>query len=235
VFKQGLNRMSGNEFPAVLFDLEGTLIDSVYEHVRAWRESLENAGRIVPAWKIHRRIGMGGNSFVKELLREMGPKRRPINLDELEHGHDVRFARTISTLQPLPGTTDLLRHLHQSKIRIAVATAGNRKHTPLLLKKLKLPTGTSVLTGDDVKNTKPAPDIFIAAAESLGIPINDCIVVGDSVWDLIAAGRKGAISVGFLSGGYGADELGRAGALRIYSDPADMLLHLEQLGLPGLA
>jgi HAD superfamily hydrolase (TIGR01509 family) len=218
-----------------LFDLDGTLMDSVYEHVGAWRDSLEKAGHVIPAWRIHRRIGMSGKSFVTELLRETGKKSRRIDLDELERDHDVRFARTISTLQPLPGASDLVRHLHQSKVRVAIATAGNRKHTNRLLNRLKLPVGISVVTGDDVQKAKPAPDVFMAAAESLGIPINDCIVVGDSVWDLIAAGRKGAVSVGFLSGGYGADELERAGALRIYSDPADMLSHLEQLGLPGLS
>jgi HAD superfamily hydrolase (TIGR01509 family) len=227
--------MGSSEFPAVLFDLDGTLIDSVYQHVGAWRDSLEKAGHAVPAWKIHRRIGMSGKSFVTELLRETETKSRRINLDELEHGHDTRFARTITTLRPLPGASDLLQHLAQSKVRIAIATTGNLKHTILVLKRLKVPAGISIVTGDDVRNAKPAPDIFMATAEKLRIAINDCIVVGDSVWDLIAAGRKGAISVGFLSGGYGADELERAGALRIYSDPADMLLHLEQLGLPGLS
>lgn len=222
-----------SELPAVLFDLDGTLIDSVYQHVQAWHETLRDEGITVPAWKIHRRVGMSGKSFLRELLREIAPKRSVMRLADLEYGHDKRFARIIPTLEPLPGATKLLQHLHRSGVRVAIATTGNRKHTLLLLKKLRLPPGTPIVTGDDVKNAKPSPDIFVAAAQALKIPIHECIVVGDSVWDLLAAGRKGALGVSLLSGGYGPEELERAGAFRVFSDPADMLLHLEQLGLAG--
>lgn len=223
-----------SDLPAVLFDLDGTLIDSVYQHVQAWHETLTDAGIIAPVWKIHRRVGMSGKSFLRELLREVAPQRRGISLTALENGHDRRFGRMIPALKALPGADELLRHLHRSKVRIAVATTGNRKQTLLLLKKLRVPSGTPILTGDDVENAKPSPDIFVAAARCLKIPIHDCIVVGDSVWDLLAAGRKGALGVSLLSGGYGAEELERAGAFRVYSGPADMLLHLEQLGLAGI-
>jgi beta-phosphoglucomutase-like phosphatase (HAD superfamily) len=90
-----------------------------------------------------------------------------------------------------------------------------------------------VLNGDDVKNAKPSPDIFLKAAERLQVPIGDCIVIGDSVWDLLAAGRKSALGVGLLSGGYGQEELERAGAFRVYADPADIFVHIEDLGIPG--
>ena len=221
-----------SQMPAVLFDLYGTLIDSVYEHVQAWWSTLSGAGILVPKWMIHRRVGMSGKSFVTELLREFAPKRK-INIDKLEKEHDARIVAAISEIQPLRGTNDLLQHLHRSKIRIAIATTGNRKQTSLLLKRIKVPNGMPVLTGDDADKAKPSPDIFMAAAQSLKVQLSDCIVVGDSVWDLLAAGRKGALGVGMLSGGYGEEELHRAGAFRIYSDPEDMLLHLEQLGLPG--
>lgn len=221
-----------SEMPAVLFDLDGTLIDSVYEHVQAWWSMLSEAGVLVPKWMIHRRVGMSGKSFVTELLREFAPKKK-VNIDKLEKEHDARIVDAISEIQPLRGADDLLKYLHRSKIRIAIATTGNRKQTSLLLKKIKVPNGTPVLTGDDAEKAKPSPDIFMAAAQSLKVQLSDCIVVGDSVWDLLAAGRKGALGVGMLSGGYGEEELHRAGAFRIYSDPDDMLLHLEQLGLPG--
>ena len=226
-------RAQTSELPAVLFDLDGTLIDSVYQHVQAWHETLTDAGIRVPIWKIHRRVGMSGKSFLRELLREIAPIRRGMRLAALENGHDKRFARMIPTLEVLPGANELLQHLHRSGVPIAIATTGNRKQTLLLLRKLRVPSGTPILTGDDVENAKPSPDIFVAAAQSLKIPIHDCIVVGDSVWDLLAAGRKGALGVSLLSGGYGSEELDRAGAFRVYSDPADMLLHLEQLGLAG--
>ncbi|HEY3769618.1 MAG TPA: HAD family phosphatase [Candidatus Angelobacter sp.] len=220
------------KMPAVLFDLDGTLIDSVYEHVQAWWRTLRSAGVFVPKWMIHRRVGMSGKSFVEELLREFAPKKE-INIEQLEKEHDAKILKVLSDIPPLRGADDLLKHLHRSRIRIAIATTGNRKQTALLLKKLTIPRGMPILTGDDVKKAKPSPDIFVAAAAGLKVQLRDCIVVGDSVWDVLAAGRKSALSVGMLSGGYGDEELHRAGAFRIYSDPRDMLLHLEQLGLPG--
>lgn len=221
------------KMPAVLFDLDGTLIDSVYEHVQAWWSTLHEAGIQVPKWRIHRRVGMSGKSFIQELLREFAPDKKKIDIDRLEKEHDASISGALSEIPPLRGADDLLQHLHRAKVKIAIATTGNRKQTSLLLKKLKIPAGTPVLTGDDVKKAKPSPDIFVAAAQALKTKLSDCIVVGDSVWDLLAAGRKGALGVGILSGGYGEEELHRAGAFRIYADPEDMLLHLEQLGLPG--
>ncbi len=220
------------QLPAVLFDLDGTLLDSVYEHIDAWWTTLRDAGIVVPKWRIHRRVGMAGKSFVRELIREFDPAKK-IDIEALEKEHDARFTELLPKIQPLPGANDLLAHLHQSKVRVVIATTGNRRQTNLLLKKLKVPPRTPVLTGDDVKQAKPSPDIFMAAAKTVKAVMTDCVVVGDSVWDLLAAGRKGALGVALLSGGYGTDELERAGAFRIYSDPADMLAHLEQLGLPG--
>jgi HAD superfamily hydrolase (TIGR01549 family) len=221
------------EIPAVLFDLDGTLIDSVYEHVQAWWNTLNGAGILVPKWRIHRRIGMSGKSFVTELLREFAPEKK-VNIDQLEEEHDARIRKVVSEIAPLRGADRLLAHLRRSKVRFAIATTGNREQTTLLLKKLKIPAATPVLTGDDAQKAKPSPDIFLAAAKKLKSQLSDCIVVGDSVWDLLAAGRKGALGVGMLSGGYGEEELQNAGAFRIYTDPEDMLLHLEQLGLPGI-
>ena len=129
----------------------------------------------------------------------------------------------------------MLQHLSRQKIRTAIATTGGRKATDALLKRIKLPVEFPVLTGDDVEKAKPSPDVFVAAAKRLRVAIEDCIIVGDSVWDLLAAGRKSALGVGLLSGGSGQAELEGAGAFRIYSDPADLLLHIEQLGLPGEA
>jgi HAD superfamily hydrolase (TIGR01509 family) len=151
----------------------------------------------------------------------------------LEEKHDALFARTIPQLQPLPGSNELLQHLADNKIRTAIATTGGRKATSALLEKIKLPAEFPVLTGDDVKKAKPSPDVFVAAAKRLRVPIENCIIVGDSVWDLLAAGRKSALGVGLLSGGTSQSELEGAGAFRVYSDPAALLRHIEQLGLPG--
>jgi HAD superfamily hydrolase (TIGR01509 family) len=221
------------DFPAVLFDLDGTLIDSNYHHVIAWERALRAAQIVIPTWKIHRRIGMSGKSFLPELLRETGRGRKSIDVERLEKAHDNLFSGRIRELAPLPGADELLRHLSRHKIPIAIATTGGRSATTRLLRRLNVPSSMEIVTGDDVEKAKPSPDIFVTAARRLNVPIGDCIVVGDSAWDLLAAGRKSALGVGVLSGGYGQEELERAGAFRVYSDPADMLLHLEQLGLPG--
>lgn len=221
------------ELPAILFDLDGTLIDSNYQHVDAWSEALLAAGIVIPRWKIHRRVGMSGKSMIQELLRELPHKPGKLDLDQLEPHHDARFRRAVPHLQPLPGANQLLKHLARHKIRIAIATTGGRGPTSLLLKRLDLPAHIPIITGDDVEKAKPSPDVFTLAADRLNIAIDNCIVVGDSVWDLLAAVRKSALGVGFLSGGYGQEELERAGAFRVYSDAADMLMHIEQLGLPG--
>ena len=219
--------------PAVLFDLDGTLIDSNYQHVNAWAEALRGAGIVIPTWKIHRRIGMSGKSFVRELLREIARRPKGVDVEQLERKHDRIFRRQIRALEPLPGANELLKHLSRRGVQIAIATTSGREQTTVLLRQLKIPRGTEIVTGDDVARTKPSPDIFMLAAQRLGVPINDCIVVGDSAWDLLAAGRKSALGVGLLSGGYGEEELERAGAFRVYSDTADLLMHIEQLGLPG--
>jgi HAD superfamily hydrolase (TIGR01509 family) len=133
----------------------------------------------------------------------------------------------------LPGANELLKHLARQQVRIAIATTGGQAQTSGLLKRLELPRRIEIVTGDDVERAKPSPDIFVAAAQRLRVAIGDCIVVGDSAWDMLAAVRKSALGVALLSGGYGQEDLERAGAFRVYADPADMLMHLEQLGLPG--
>ena len=224
---------AASEWPALLFDLDGTLIDSNYQHVAAWSEALRSAQIVIPLWKIHRRIGMSGKSFLKELLRELPKRKTNPDLDQLENRHDSIFRRSIPRLCTLPGANQLLKHLARHHVRIAIATTGGQAQTKLLLKHLDLPRTVEIVTGDDVEKAKPSPDIFVAAAQRLHMTLDNCIVVGDSVWDMLAAGRKSALGVGLQSGGYGVEDLERAGAFRVYSDPADMLMHLEQLGLPG--
>src|SRR6266851_7477069 len=115
----------------------------------------------------------------------------------------------------------------------AVATSGALASARPLLKLVNLPPGVPVITRDDVAHAKPNPDLWIAAALRLGVPIESAIAVGDSVWDLLAARRARALGVGVLSGGYGQEELERAGAYRVYEDPAGLLLHLDEIGVRG--
>jgi len=219
--------------PPILFDLDGTLIDTVYQHVIAWSSALSEYGVQIPSWKIHRRIGMSGKSLAKQLLRELEVRKRRINIDKVESRHDAIFLRSSHDPHVLPGAQELLNHLTTNKIPWAIATTGNRKQTRHLLSNLRLPKHAVIITGDDVAQAKPSPDIFLTAAEKLDTPLEDCVVVGDAIWDMIAAGRRRALSIGLLSGGYSKPELEESGAFRVYADPADMLFHIEDLGIPG--
>ena len=218
---------------AILFDLDGTLIDSVYEHVLAWAAALRSVDIVVPNWKIHRRIGMNGKSMVPQLIREPEVNRKTVKVGPLEAKHDAAFGKAVSGIRLLPGSRELLRYLSKSSIHWAIATTGNRKQTTSLLRDLKVPPHAVVVTGDDVIKAKPSPDVFVLAAKRLGVPIEDCIVVGDSPWDMLAAGRRRALGVGLLSGGYSKGELEEAGAFRVYADPSEMLVHIEDLGIEG--
>jgi HAD superfamily hydrolase (TIGR01549 family) len=216
---------------AFVFDLDGTLVDSVYQHVLAWQEALELAGIELAVWRIHRRIGMSGGLFVGGLLRETG---RPVDaamVDELQRAHAEAYRRRAGQVRLLPGARELLRHLTSLEVPWAVATSGLREAAQPTLEVLEVPAGVPVVTRDQVAHAKPDPDLFLAAAQRLGADIADAVVVGDSVWDLLAARRARALGVGLLAGGYGREELERAGAYRVYEDPADLLAHLDEVGV----
>jgi HAD superfamily hydrolase (TIGR01549 family) len=216
---------------AFLFDLDGTLVDSVYQHVLAWREAMQASGIELAVWRIHRQIGMSGGLLLNGLLREIG---RPVGAQELQRirrRHAEAYARQAASLRPLPGAQDLLQTLSRHDVPYAIATSGRRESASLALKVLTLNDDVPVVTRDLVLHAKPDPDLFLEAARQLKISIDDAVVVGDSVWDLLAARRARALGVGLLSGGYGQDELVRAGAYRVYQDPADLLRHLDEVGV----
>lgn len=217
--------------PALLFDLDGTLIDSVYQHVLAWRAALEQSGLIVPAARVHRKIGMSGGLIVHAFMRETGRKLQASEIEEAQQRHGREFKARKDQIRPLPGARELLQHLSELKVPWAIATSGKRKAAEPFLKMLGVSSRDPVVTRDEVSRAKPDPDLFLAAAERLGHKVSDCAVVGDSVWDLLAAQRARAIGVGILAGGFGEDELMSAGAYRVYNDPADLLGHLEEIGI----
>jgi HAD superfamily hydrolase (TIGR01509 family) len=217
--------------PAFLFDLDGTLVDSVYQHVLAWREALERAGISLSVWRIHRRIGMSGGLLVNALLRETGQPVTREQTDAIRRAHAQAYARLVGQVRPLPGARELLEHLTGAGAPWAIATSGWRESAQPALDLLGVGPDTPIITRDQVRHAKPDPDLFLAAAAALGVPVEQSVVVGDSVWDLLAAQRARALGVGVLSGGYGDDELIRAGAYRVYQDPADLLLHLHEVGV----
>jgi HAD superfamily hydrolase (TIGR01509 family) len=217
--------------PPFLLDLDGTLVDSVYEHVLAWREALEEAEIRLPNWKIHRRIGMSGRLFLPALLRELGQKTDKAEIQSIEKIRAAIFAKKIPEIRILPGARELLEFFGRTGVRWALATSGDRSQVEPLIRGLHIPQGVPIITGDDVRTAKPAPDSFVVAAQRLGVSAHESIVIGDSPWDLLAAQRMKALGVGLLSGGYSESELERAGAYRVYEDPADLLAHIEELGI----
>ena len=218
---------AAQSIPPLLLDLDGTLIDSVYEHVMAWREALEDAEIRLPNWKIHRRIGMSGKLFLPALLRELGKKVDPAEIRSIEKVRSSIFRKKIHEIRILPGAKELLRYFEKIGARWAVATSGERSQVDQLLKDFAIPSSVPIITGDDVLTAKPAPDSFLLAAQRLGVSPFESIVIGDSPWDLLAAQRMKALGVGLLCGGYAESELERAGAYRVYEDPADLLAHIE--------
>jgi HAD superfamily hydrolase (TIGR01509 family) len=217
--------------PALLFDLDGTLVDSVYQHVLAWREALERAGISLAVWRIHRRIGMSGGLLANALLREVGHPVTAEQNDRLRQYHAEAYARLVGQVRPLPGARELLEQLSRARVPWAIATSGWMDSARPALDLLGVGADAAIVTRDQVLHAKPDPDLFLAAAARLGAPIEASVVIGDSVWDLLAARRARALGVGLQSGGYGEDELVDAGAYRVYQDPADLLMHLDELGV----
>jgi HAD superfamily hydrolase (TIGR01509 family) len=217
--------------PALLFDLDGTLVDSVYQHVLAWREALDAEGIDLSVWRLHRRIGMSGGLFIKALDRELGRSITELEATRLRDNHAKAYLAMWDQIRPLPGARRLLETLTALHVPWAVATSGSEMTAKGPLSLLGIPAGVPIVTRDQVAYAKPNPDLFLVGAERLGVPPGDCFVVGDSIWDLLAAQRAGALGVGLLSGGYGSEELQAAGAYRVYDDPSDLLAHLDELGV----
>jgi HAD superfamily hydrolase (TIGR01549 family) len=216
---------------ALIFDLDGTLIDTVYAHVFAWQRALAEAGMPIEGWRIHRRMGMSGGLFTRAVARELGRPLSDQEIEDVQQRHGELFREQLAERRPLPGAVDLLRHLREAGVPYGIATSGRRPEIDASLEALGVGEGVVVVERGDVMRAKPEPDLFLACQERMGVQIRDVTVVGDAVWDLLAARRAGMLSVGLLTGGYGEDELAQAGAFRVYRDPAELDASLDELGI----
>ena len=213
-----------------LFDLDGTLVDSVYQHVRAWHLALRDEGIDLSVWRIHRKIGMSGGLFTDQLLRELGREVEAETIGRLRARHAERYLSLSSEVVPLPGSIELLKSLERLDLPWAIATSGRMVTAEANIRSLGFSVDDiTLVTRDQVNYAKPDPDLFVEAARRLGTMTQGSYVIGDSIWDMLAAARCGALGIGLLSGGYGREELMDAGALRVYDDPADMLAHLDEI------
>jgi HAD superfamily hydrolase (TIGR01509 family) len=216
---------------ALIFDLDGTLVDTVYGHVFAWQRALAESDLPVDGWRIHRRIGMSGGLFARAVAREIGRPLAPDEEEALQRRHGEIFRELLPERRPLPGAVELLAELRAHGAVHGIATSGRRPEIDASLEALGVGPETVVVDRGDVARAKPAPDLFLACQQRLGVEVEHCYVVGDAVWDILAARRARMLSVGVLSGGYGEDELTRAGAFRVYRDAAELRGALDELGV----
>lgn len=217
---------------AVLFDVDGTLVDSNYLHVHAWRRAFAELAIEVESWRIHRAIGMDGSALVR-LLSDDAPDdvRR-----ELKDLHSRYYLQTAELLSPLPGARRLLERLAALDLPVVLATSAPEDELAILRKALNCDDLIAAVTSSaDVDVAKPDPGIIGIALDRIGATADQAVFVGDAVWDAKACARAGVPSIGVLSGGVSRTELETAGAVSVFDSAEDLLLHLDQTPIAALA
>jgi len=216
---------------ALLFDLDGTLVDSAYQHVAAWTKAFRDMGLRIPVVDIHRRVGMNGGLFLKALDRsfELGLSRTQRNA--LERAHAAAFADVAEEVILIAGADRISKELEHAGIRMAVVTSASRDDVQSFLDRLDLAPSTICITRESEPRSKPASDQLHRAFEQLRVDPHDAAMVGDSTWDMLASRTAGSLAIGVLSGGYSRDELTASGAFRVYRDVAELLKHREEIGI----
>jgi HAD superfamily hydrolase (TIGR01509 family) len=216
---------------ALVFDLDGTLVDTVYAHVLAWQGALGEAGLVVDGHRLHRHVGSSGGLIVRYAQREARRNLSAEQVETIHRRHEELFRQLMPRPRPLPGAVEVFRALRDSRVPYAIATASYRPLIDASLEAVGVGPEAVVVEGKGHLRGKPEPDLFLASRERLGTRVEDCVIVGDAIWDHIGARRAGILSVGVLTGGYGEEELYHAGAIRVYRDIADLLQHLDELGI----
>ena len=210
---------------AVLFDVDGTLIDTAYLHAVAWWQAFRQAGLTVPMARTHRAIGMGSDHLLDHLL---GPDRDKDGDSALSASHDALFAAYWPSLQPFDGAARLLHACRQRGWRVVLASSAKEDELSAMRAALNAEDSIDAVTGaSDVASSKPAPDLVERALERAGVPPERAVFVGDTRWDVEAAARAGVPCVGMLSGGWSRAELEQAGAVEVYEGPAELLGKLD--------
>jgi HAD superfamily hydrolase (TIGR01509 family) len=216
--------------PIAVLDIDGTLIDSNYQHTLAWYRALRRVGETFPLWRLHRLIGMGGDQLVTALGGE-GLERRVGDQVREEQGKEADAL--LEEMAPLPGARDLLVAVKERGHRLVLASSGQQRHVDVFLDKLNARGLADAWTSSaDVEASKPAPDLLQVALKKLGVPPDaPSVMVGDSVWDVEAAKRAGMPAIVVRSGGFGDDELRKAGAIAIYDTPGELAKALDDTPL----
>ncbi|MGC4807241.1 HAD family hydrolase [Micromonospora sp. DT233] len=224
--------MSSDKPRGVLFDVDGTLVDTTYLHTVSWWEALRQADRPVPMAVIHRAIGMGADKLLDHLL---GPERDRGADEKLNAAHSSLYQEYWERLTPLPRAAELLRACAARGLRIALATSAAEHEVAALRRALDADDVIHTVTcADDAEESKPAPDILVAALRESGLDASRVVFVGDSVWDVAASGKLDIPCVGLTCGGTSRGELAGAGAVAVYDDPAALLDALSDSPIAAL-
>jgi phosphoglycolate phosphatase-like HAD superfamily hydrolase len=216
---------------ALVFDLDGTLVDTVYAHVLAWQQALDEMNINVDGYRLHRHVGSSGKLIVRHAQREAGCDLSADQQKTIHDRHAELFRQLLPRPRALPGATEIFVALETAAVPHAIATASYRPVIDTSLEAIGVKPGTVIVEGKGSLRGKPEPDLFLASREQLAAHADDCIVVGDSVWDHVGARRAGMLSVGVLTGGYGEEELYHAGAFRVYQSIAELLQNMDELGI----
>jgi HAD superfamily hydrolase (TIGR01509 family) len=217
---------------AVLFDVDGTLVDSNYLHVHAWQRAFDEADVDVEAWRIHRSIGMDGSTLVKSLAEDADEDTR----SRLKDLHSRYYKQTSSLLHRLPGARELLEAVNGLGLQIVLATSAPEDELAILREVLGSDDLVSAVTSSkDVDTAKPQPDIVGVALERAGVDADHAVFVGDAVWDVEACNRAGVPTIAVLSGGVSRGELEKAGAQAVFENTLDLLRQLDDTLIAKLA
>jgi HAD superfamily hydrolase (TIGR01509 family) len=212
-------------YAAVLFDIDGTLVDSNYLHVDAWARALEDVGHPVPVWRIHRAIGMDSAKLMEILLEDDLDRLG----DEAKERHSTHYRRDAERLRSFDQAQDLLRALAGRGMKVVLATSAPEEEFELLRKVLEVDDAIAEFTtSEDVSTAKPAPDVVQMALKKAGVDPEQALMIGDAAWDMQAAAKAGVAAVGVRTGGIGPGELRDAGAIAVYDDVAQLLAELDE-------
>jgi len=214
--------------PAVIFDVDGTLVDTNYLHTLAWARGFRDAGETVSMSAIHRLIGMGPDQLVEELLDHES--------DEASDGHSAQFEKLMPEIKPFPGAAELLEKVHERGAKVVLASSASENELDAMIEAIEPADGSidHIVKKDDVEESKPAPDIFEAAISGAGLDPKASLVVGDTVWDIEAAKKCDLQMVAVLTGGISRQELEEAGAIAVYEDVAQLLRELDDSPIGAL-
>jgi HAD superfamily hydrolase (TIGR01549 family) len=216
---------------ALLFDLDGTLVDSAYQHVAAWTKGFRDAGLRIPVVEIHRRVGMNGALMLKALDRAFALGLSQAQRDALERAHGDAFRLVRGEAILIAGADRILGELERLGVRTAIVTSGSRDDAQIYLDRLNLSPATLCITREEEARSKPASNQLRRAFKELRVDPHDAALVGDSTWDMLASRTAGTFGIGVLSGGYSREELNASGAFRVYRDVAELLKSLEEIGI----